>query len=106
MSLDTLATLRDVAILILFVQGLIVLSAMLALAYLTQRGLRRGLAKTRPLLRQGCETIEGVLRSVRRGAGRVAAPFVWALSTWTGLRRGLAVLRHRLDGGRSTWTTT
>lgn len=106
MTLDTLATARDVAVLILFVQVFAILAAILAVAYLAQRGLRRLVRRAGPPLARGRDAVLNAMDVARRVTVRVGAPFASLQGAWAGLRAGLGSLRRRLGEGRSSWKTT
>ncbi len=95
-----LATARDWAILVLFVQVFALLLPLLWVAYQVNKGLRPLVAGTRPFLRQVGTYVTMVTTGAKRVTAWIAAPFLWIRATAVGVRSAVDALSRGLGGGR------
>ena len=78
MFLNALPIARDIAVVFLVLQWLVIAALPLFILIKITGGMRRFLPKVRPALRQVHEYECRVLAGVERWLGHIRAPFVWA----------------------------
>jgi hypothetical protein len=95
MDPETLATGRDLALILLIIEAAIIALPLVIIPILILRYLPRIRAPIRPNLRrvrQGTLQVERVTKVVM---GMAVQPFLWAAATGAALRRGLEYLARR-----------
>jgi len=90
-----LARWRDVALILLALEALLLGLLLAAATYLGLRGVLRLQERARPVLSKGRIYARQIREITRRIMSVVTAPFVWLQSTIAGLRRTLATLGRR-----------
>jgi len=89
MGLTTLATWREVALILLLIEGIVIsVIPLFVLRYLT-RWLRRFTPQLSPVLRGISEQMDVVEDRTKTISRRIAEPFIWTQATAHGIREGL-----------------
>ena len=94
MTLETLATARDWAVIILAAQAIVVAAVVLFIAWQTYRAMRRARPKVAHGLHDARHIVIRASQGARGGVLAAARPLVWANSVSAGIRVGWAAWRR------------
>ncbi len=95
MTPETLAFARDLALILLAVEAMVLLSPLLIIPIYIIRYLPRYTAPIRPNLRRIRRRTQQVEQMTKVILALAVQPFLWAAGTAAGLRRGLRYLARR-----------
>jgi len=95
MTPETLAVARNLALILLVVEAIVLLSPLLIVPVYIIRYLRRYGAPIRPNLRRVRRRTQRVEQVTKVVVAVAVQPFLWAAATVAGLRRGLKYLARR-----------
>ena len=95
MTPETLAFARDLALILLAVEAMVLLSPLLIVPFYIVRYLPRYTAPIRPNLRKIRRRTQQVEQKTKVILAIAVQPFLWAAATAAGLRRGLGYLARR-----------
>ena len=91
----TLATARDLALILLVVEAALLALPLFVICFFILRYLPRIKAPVRPTLRNVRDQTMQVERATKMIAGMAAQPLVWSLAAIAGLRRALSYVAKR-----------
>lgn len=77
MTLDILYTARDVSVILLALEFMVLAAVPLVILYFITRGLRHVVREARPFLRQVVGYADQGLHAIEKGLSAIARPFVW-----------------------------
>lgn len=95
MEPEVLVTGRDAALTLLVIEGIIISLVPLAILWFTTRWLRRFLPQLLLVLRDISRVADTIREKTVSVSRKIAAPFLWTLSTARGAREGLALFFGR-----------
>ncbi|NIN70069.1 MAG: hypothetical protein GTO63_36385 [Anaerolineae bacterium] len=95
MTPETLALARDLALILLAVEAMVLLSPLVIIPLYIVRYLPRYTGPIRPNLRRIRRRTQQVEQRTRVILALAVQPFLWAAATAAGLRRGLGYLARR-----------
>jgi len=95
MDPGTLAVGRDLALILLILEAVMLALPLLIIPFFILRHLPRVKAPIRPILRRVRQSMERVERMTKVVMGIVVQPFLWTAATTAALRRGLEYMVRR-----------
>ena len=77
MTLDVLYTARDVSVILLALEFMVLAAVPLVILYFINRGLRHVVREARPFLHQVVGYAGQGLQAIEKGLNAIASPFIW-----------------------------
>lgn len=95
MSADSLALARDLSLILLVLEAVIIAVPLIVVPFYAVRYLRRAKAPIKPKLRQVRGMVEQAERVSKLASAVAVQPVFWTWAATTGLKRGLTYLAKR-----------